>query len=174
MQFWVPVSWTPKTSGALVARLADGATPAAAQAELAAALRGLRGTGEQTRYELESALDGVVDPIRPALLMLLGASLFVLLIACVNVTNLVLARMNERRREIAVRAALGAGRGRLVRQLAIESVLLAVVSGAAGLLVAFAGLRGAPHAGDDHGAARSRHATRLPAGSTRYPSMDRY
>ena len=142
MQFWVPVSWTPKTSGALVARLADGATPVTAQAELAAALRELRGTGEQTRYELESALDGVVDPIRPALFMLLGASLFVLLIACVNVANLVLARMNERRREIAVRAALGAGRGRLVRQLAIESLLLAVVSGAAGLLVAFAGLRG--------------------------------
>ena len=141
MQFWIPVAWNPKASGALIARLADGASPAAAQAELGVALRALRGTGEQTRYELESALDGVVEPIKPALLMLLGASLFVLLIACVNVGNLVLARMNERRREIAVRTALGAGRLRLARQLAAESVLLAVISGAAGMLVAFVGLR---------------------------------
>jgi predicted permease len=141
MEFWIPAAWNPQASGAFLARLADRATLPVAQAELGATLRALRGSGEETRYELEPALDGVVEPIKTALVMLMGASLFVLLIACLNVGNLVLARMNERRREIAVRTALGAGRGRLVRQLATESVLLAVVSGAAGVLVGFGALR---------------------------------
>ena len=141
VEFWIPVAWQPRAGGTLLARLSDSATLAAAQAELGAALRALRGTDERTRYELAPALDEIVQPIRPALLMLMGASFFVLLIACVNVGNLVLARMNERRREIAVRSALGAGRGRLVRLLASESALLAIVSGAAGVLVAFLVLR---------------------------------
>jgi putative ABC transport system permease protein len=142
MEFWIPVAWNPNAGGALVARLADGATLAGAQAEIASALRGLRAAGADTRYELEPALDGVVAPVKPALLMLLGASLFVLLIACANVGNLVLARMHERRREIAVRTALGAGRARLIRQLAAESMLLAVLSGAAAVLLAFVAVRG--------------------------------
>ncbi|HJZ73974.1 MAG TPA: ABC transporter permease [Vicinamibacterales bacterium] len=153
-QFWVPRVLAPPANGRpsrveTIARLADGAPPAAAAAELDAIRRDVRGSdspgrgagASRPRYELIALHDELTGPVRPALVVLTAAVALVLLIACVNVANLLLARTASRQREIAVRAAIGAAPSRLLRQLLAESLLLAAVGGASGTALAFGGVR---------------------------------
>ncbi len=127
----------------LVGRLAPGRTAAAAQQELAGIAADLERAYPENDARgvfVEPLEEVVFAPVRPALMVLLGTVLLVLLIASVNVANLLLARGATRAREIAVRTALGATGGRLTRQFLVENVLLALIAAGAGLGLAFAGL----------------------------------
>jgi len=127
-----------------VARLRDGVNLAQARSEMSALARGLY---QQYKPEIDMR-DASVMPlrtaltaaVRPALVILLACVGFLLLVACANVANLLLARAAERQRELAVRAALGAGRGRLIRQFLAESLLLSLTGSALGVLLAVWGV----------------------------------
>jgi putative ABC transport system permease protein len=127
-------------------RLKPGVMLAAAGARMKIAAEQFRrqypgAMGKQESAGVVSMRQALVGDIRPTLLIMLGAVVFVLLIACANVANLLLARAATREKEIAIRTAMGAGRWRLVRQLLTESGLLALVGGAIGLLLGHWGLR---------------------------------
>jgi putative ABC transport system permease protein len=127
-----------------LARLAPGATLDAAQASLAAVSAGQAAAHPETNRgwsaRLVSAHESLVAPVRPALLMLSGAVGIVLLIACANVANLLLARASAREREVAVRLALGASRGRLARQFVTENLVLGAAGALLGLAIGRAGV----------------------------------
>jgi putative ABC transport system permease protein len=129
----------------VVARLRPGVPIEEAQAELdaisAALGREFPQTNASVRARLVPLRDHLAGPVRTPLLVMFGAVVLVLAIGCANVASLLLARGMQREREFAIRAALGAGRGRIIRQLVAESLLLAALASAAGLALAHAGIR---------------------------------
>ena len=151
-QMWTPTGWTDRERAVrdehhsvVIARLKSGVDLQQAQAEMSTISRRL----EELYPVDDKGWGAVVIPlqkdlasdVRPALLVLLGAVAFVLLIACANVANLALARTFSRQKEIAIRAALGASSARVLRQILTESILLASIGGLLGLIVAYFGER---------------------------------
>ena len=157
-EIWIPLTIDPVAPGFrgnhflyLIGRLRDGVTITQARAELQTLLRRWRdiaGGGQvhvpndsTHRVQYEPLQDDVVGSARTALWVLQGAVGFVLLIACANLANLLLARAEARHKEFAIRAALGAGRSRLLRQFATEGIVLSIAGAAVGVVLAWAGLR---------------------------------
>jgi predicted permease len=151
-EIWTPFPYSPDMwaeSGrgergyAALARLKPGVSVEQAQADLsviAAALAAEHPVDEGVGVAVKRLADSRVGALRPMLYLLMGAVSLILLIACVNLANLLLARNSARQRELAVRAALGAGRGGLVRQLLAETLLLSLIGGAVGFGCAEIGL----------------------------------
>jgi putative ABC transport system permease protein len=148
---WVPLAldtkmWTRNDHGlGAVARLKDGVSLEQASSEMAAIAWRIEEQNPVTNEGLSVGVTdlraGLVSDYRQALLILLGVVGFVLLIACVNVANLLLARGSSRRKEVSIRVALGAGRWRIFRQLMTESLVLSAAGGILGLLLAVWGLQ---------------------------------
>jgi putative ABC transport system permease protein len=152
-QLWVPTAFTPEQLAqhdehylTVLGRLRPGVTTAEARTELDAIGRELERDFPKENQQRElgafSLMEELVQDYRPRLFVLLGAVGFVLLIACANIANLLLAQSAARGREMAIRAAIGAGRGHLLRQALTENLLLAGLGGALGILVAYWAIRG--------------------------------
>ena len=148
---WLPFQFDPNSQDQAhyfvgAGRLKAGITLAQANAQLKVAADQFRRRypnefGPQDGFAVQPLRDSIVSDVRKSLLVLVGAVSFVLLIACANVANLLLVRATGRKREFAIRAAMGAGRGRIIRQLLTESVLLSLIGGVLGLILGFVGVR---------------------------------
>jgi putative ABC transport system permease protein len=147
-QFWVPLIFTPQDLSerglvylSVIARLADGVSIEQARSGMSNVAGSIQQEfptgGAAWSVGVVNLKDQFVGDFKGTLFILLGAVCFVLLVACANVANLLLARAAERVREIAIRTALGASRARLIRQMLTESVLLGLLGGGLGLLLAF-------------------------------------
>jgi putative ABC transport system permease protein len=150
-EVWTPFQIDPNTTDQghyfrVGGRLKPGITLEQAKARLQLSAQDYRARfptalAPDEGFSVERMQEVLVRNVRPTLLVLAGAVSFVLLIACANVANLLLVRATGRRREIAIRAAIGAGRGRIIRQLVTESVVLSAAGGALGLFLGVAGIR---------------------------------
>ena len=164
-ELWAPLVTPPQRahdragrSLRVFARLKDGVSLERASAAMSAIASRIERAYPETNTDRGARViplqEVVVGPVRQALLVLLGAVAFLLLIACANVANLLLSRASGRQKEIAIRLALGAGRGRLVRQLLIESMALSLAGGVLGVVLSGVDRRGV-----------CRRVSRTPAGS---------
>src|SRR4051812_36789086 len=151
-QVWVPLAFPPEEAAArgnhfleVIGRMKSGVSLEQARAEMATITARLAQQYPDYNTRIGSVVaplhEEIVGNMKPALLILLGAVAFVLLIACANVANLLLARAAARHKEIALRLALGADRTRLTKQLLVESVMLSLLGAVVGLALAYAGLQ---------------------------------